>query len=542
MQTSFEKIKNNNLVQAICAFCLIFLFFLPILSKTSSYGIQLMEDHVIARYSKTCFTEPNTTPLTKVISDTVSKSVNKQHRFRPGFDIARVVAVKLFGTDFAHLAVLSWFLGVSSAYFLYLIGVILGLNFWESLLFSSLALIGTQFEIWWRLLWMEPIAMFFLCPAVFILLYETEAEKNINLLKTIYILLLLITSLIKESFILLIPAIVFAKIWFYKHKKNSTWLEAAKENAVISSILLFIFCLEIYLILFQLNLRGLDYSGIGKETYNVFKIYKVLGTFAQEQAPLGGFIIPFLLVFGYWLYGLKEDFKFFFKIDVLYFFIFFIMWVLPQALLYAKGGVYQRYFLPGIIAFSLLNVFFLAKIRLNNKLSNRKIIYFVTFAFFLYYPITQYRASNKQLNAFYSYGTKTKALFDDVNERTGSEDLIVIVGDLALNTEDISAIDKFSIYMLNKKRENIFFDFVFTKGSYNKLHKTVFKKLVDGYKERDISKVNDKSKISTIIMYSRAEPAFLVKSKDWFDIKDYNKVYYGTRWFGYYKKPSLSQS
>jgi hypothetical protein len=103
----------------------------------------------------------------------------------------------------------------------------------ESLVFVLLIFIGSQMAIWWRLGTNETIGMFFLGLA-FLFMAKCTKKENYRLNNVAFIILLIIASLCKESFIITIPALVVFKIWNEKNVFKITFKESVKNNYLLA--------------------------------------------------------------------------------------------------------------------------------------------------------------------------------------------------------------------------------------------------------------------------------------------------------------------
>lgn len=128
-------------------------------------------------------------------------------RFRPIFSIFYIFEVQIFGVNFFALSIFTGIMALFSFSFFYAGMRKLGQGWLLSIIFVLLMFLGPQSAIWWRLGTNETIAMFFLGLCFLFMAKCLDGEKYAanNIL---FVIFLSITSLCKESFIIIIPAFV----------------------------------------------------------------------------------------------------------------------------------------------------------------------------------------------------------------------------------------------------------------------------------------------------------------------------------------------
>lgn len=228
MKNFFKKINKDYLV-TILFFVSIFVFLH--FTKTLYSGYHFIDDHCLVSMkeslNKSSFLE---TAYIYTKNDFLI-------RFRPVFSFYYVLLVKVFSLNFFAMSVFMGFLGIISFSFFYFGLKNLKFTIFQSVLFVFLAFVGFQMAIWWRLGTNEPIGIFFLSLSFFFL---SKCVNNINykLSNTLFVFFLAITSLCKESFIFIIPAFLFLKIWLEKESFKISFKESVRKNLFVTSLLL----------------------------------------------------------------------------------------------------------------------------------------------------------------------------------------------------------------------------------------------------------------------------------------------------------------
>src|SRR4030095_4310618 len=103
-------------------------------------------------------------------------------------------------------------------------------------LFSLMSLVGQQSVIWYQSADLENIGMFLLSLSLFFLAKSIYSKNKISFYKTAFAISLALCSLYKESFLLMVPAILFLYLWIYAFKNSLTIIESFKFNRYLISI------------------------------------------------------------------------------------------------------------------------------------------------------------------------------------------------------------------------------------------------------------------------------------------------------------------
>lgn len=352
MKRFISAINNSNFQNYAAAgllFAGIFLFL--IYTGTLTSGYHLVDDHGMISIKSTLQEES----FLKASVDYVKNDLNI--RFRPVYYLYYISEVKLFGLDFLALSVFTGLLAFAS-FLLFYIGMRkLGHSFLKSMIFVFLIFVGPQMAIWWRLGTNETIGMFFLGLA-FLFMAKCLDRKRYKINNILFIIFLIITSLCKESFVIVIPAFVLFKIWNEKRFFQISAKESVKKN-MLSLIPVIIMLIELWIIKFVVGTNKIGYAGItssANEFYTgVKKIVWGELSLLNWMKLLGTLLSIYLISFLFNKENKKKEFIRSVKSFSLCLF-FSMMIVLPNIFMHAKSGMVERYLLPATLGLAFLAI------------------------------------------------------------------------------------------------------------------------------------------------------------------------------------------
>lgn len=133
--------------------------------------------------------------------------VRLKSRFNPMFYVIEVLKTKVFGFNYFFWILFMNILIISTSFFIAKFLLYLNFSIFESTFFIFLLFIGKQTTILWKVASMESLGMFFFSLVIFMIIKVIKSNRFLVLKKTFLVVMVLIMSLIKESFILIIPAI-----------------------------------------------------------------------------------------------------------------------------------------------------------------------------------------------------------------------------------------------------------------------------------------------------------------------------------------------
>ena len=481
-------------------------------------GFHFTDDHGIIRIND----HPKQGDFFQVARGVISNDLNL--RFRPFYFLHRVLQTRLFGINFTLWHIYNGLLAAFCAFFLYLFARNANFSFAQSLFFSFLTLLGPQAVIWWRLGPSETQGMFFLALCLFFLAKSVYAYRYNALYNWAFVVSLIMTSLCKESFIVLIPGILFLKIWLYGSQNKVSFIDAVYKNLFSIGFLILIMLIELYIIIAFVGTNKLGYVGVDQNIH----LFRLLGRSIYYTIRRGPFILALFGMFLIMRSRLNNNQKFsihnifkvfidnFLKIIILFSLIFF-----PQAFLYNKTGFWDRYLLPAFLAFSFLIVYLQREIDKSGKIS-----YFSQKIFVILLIIMLWFKVEPTINiakAFTNEGVATSSFLKSITENTNENSKIVIASDPVGNFEWSISISTYLKLVGN--RSNHYFIWIETDRI---VHNSEFserlrKEIKAEFKDKDLTNIRDFQKIECIGIFPGLEETFLAQSSTWFKRNKYQR-------------------
>ena len=436
-------IKHKNYYTALLFFAIFWLAFLGF-SGTLTSGFHLTDDHEIVRINNDLKTQ-NTLFVAKkwMKNDQVST-----HRFRPLYFFHRVMETKVFGTNFTAWSVYTAILAIATSFFLFCFLYLLAFSFWESILFSLASLIGVQATIWWRLGPNETIGMAMLSLALFFLAKYFVSQKNQKIFKILFVIFAILSTLSKESFLLLLPALILLLIYLSMLKNKLSLRDAIKKNLASVTILTAIFLGCVVYIKMFIGTGGTGYAGVAGLN---LKTYGETFWDLSKNIWLGYLILAQALILLFFSLKKKSQEKMRERVKKIAFpVILFLAIVFPQVVLHAQSGFMKRYLVPVMLAYALMFVFFLRKIRKINKF-----LWVALILLALIFIARDTRTSFSDAQDFTQEGENLESIFTTINSKTSTDDQILIVGDPIANAEWNGSLQTYLSFEIQRKNVSL---------------------------------------------------------------------------------------
>jgi hypothetical protein len=391
--------------------------------KTVFSGYHLMDDHmfldICEKYDTLSFWEV----LKTLLLDDLSI------RFRPLYWLLKAIQIGLFGDNLFLHSVFTMALGTSSNYLLFSAGLRVGLKPMQSLICSLLILAGYQTSIWWMLGPAENFGVFTLCIGVHQLAIYCDKGRLVN--KILFFVQLVLASLIKESFLILIPAALLCSL-VVDYKKNSQNLAlTVKSNFLAIGITMTFFFMVLYIIIFKIGSNSISYARID-QTWN-FTSYLQSFKFLIFDKTLWMVLISLAVPV---LSANRKKEALNRALGCLFLLVLFIV---PQGVLYAKSGFVSRYLQP---TYLILGIFMAIQFLWSNKdgkfwgnvLTGVVVLFLAARIVFNVYPSAQ---------EFNKEGKINNALFAKVKQLSKPKEPVVIVTDVGVDFEATYSIAKY---------------------------------------------------------------------------------------------------
>lgn len=422
-----ENNQKTNSVKWIDS-SIVILFFAGILSfllftGTLNSGYHFIDDHemlhIHSDLEKMSFID---TSIHWIKSDLII-------RFRPMYFFHRVLEMKIFGDNFFVLSFYTGLLAASAFSFFYFGARKLKYSIFESLLFVFLAFIGSQMAVWWRLGPSESVGMLFLGLS-FLFMAKCLNKKRYKINNILFIIFLIITSLCKESLVIIVPAFVLFKVWNEKRVFQITAKESIKNNLLLVFPIIIMF-FELLIIKFFVGTNKIGYAGMTSSA-NEF-IVGIKNMLFGENSLFDWMKLLSMLVLIYFISFLfnKESRKEKFIRSVKYLsllFLFSLMIVLPNIFMYAKSGMFERYLLPTTLGMAFLAISILQR-------TKQKFFRWLIFLAIFVFIATSFNTAKTDAVAFANEGKRTNELLSAIADHAGSNPNIIVVADPASRYE-----------------------------------------------------------------------------------------------------------
>ena len=436
---SIEKTNNTKWVDrsiVILFFVGIFLFLT--LTGTLNSGYHFIDDHGILNIKSTLDKES----FVRTNINFIKSDLNI--RFRPLYYPYYISGVKMFGVNFLNLSIFVGLMSSLSFSFFYLGMRKLGHSFLKSVIFVLLIFIGSQLSIWWRLGTNETIGVFFLGLS-FLFMAKCLEKSRYKLNNILFLVFLVMASLCKESFLIIIPAFIFFKIWNEKRVFQITSKESIKKN-ILSIIPIIIMFAELWIIKFVVGTNRIGYAGMTSSANEFYAGVKNIiwgeSSLLNWMGLLGALVLIYLASFLFNKKTRKQEFVISVKYLALYSF-FSLMVVLPSIFMYAKSGMVERYLLPTTLGLSFLAIGFW---------QNTKGIIFRGLAVLaiLIFVVVSFNTSKTNAVAFSTEGRNANEVLSAIKNNSKYDSKILLVTDPVAGYEiSYSTRNYLSFYGLN---------------------------------------------------------------------------------------------
>lgn len=340
--------KRDYAISLIFFFCFWFAFLS--LSGALTAGFHFTADHQIIYYNSVI----GEAGAAKTISEWIYGGMTSSGRFTPLYLSQRIMQIAVFGTDFFKWAVYDGVMASLSSFILSAFMGVIGFTLIEALLLPLLLSLGFQTAVWWRFGTAETTGMLLL--SLLLLFTALSVKKRRGVYDAAIIVSGVLLTLTKENLILIIPAVLFLMLWLEVRENGLGWLASLKKRIVPVAVLLGVSFAEILFIKFFVGTTGIGYAGY--EGFKPGPFLKALVNFAyagQVWLVMAGAALAFVT---------RPSGKGISR-ELVPPVVFSLLVLLPQALIYAKSGVSERYLLPGLFAFSFLTVCLLKVVREN---------------------------------------------------------------------------------------------------------------------------------------------------------------------------------
>lgn len=505
--------NKKDIVAIFLLIIVVSAFFLE--ADTITSGYQLVDDHEILRIKHDL--------ASKSFLETTLKWIEKDLtiRYRPVYYVHRIVETKVFGSNLTLWSLYTILLFIGTMLSFYAGMRKMGFPILESVGFLLLTFIGPQMEIWWRLGPNETIGMFFLGLAFFFML---NCEKRYWLNTILFSFFLVLASLSKESFTIIIPAMLIFKI-FHEKKKFSLPIKDVFKKNIILLIPLLVMVFNLYIIVFVVGTNQIGYAGVSGSALDIIK-----GGMNILTRSLKNYLLLSLAFLGVASFRMRKKnvLEFYRNISLPFWVLLFI--VTPNLILYAESGMMAgRYLLPLVLGFS---IFIVALIRETGKTLNglRVIFLIIVFGFTAYLSAQAFKTAQ----AYSEKGIKVNAFLSAVLENsTESSEVLLVVDPLSYFEASIAV----QSYISLDKNIPLYGYAVYNPDTWNDRGNLVIggENLIDIWESWfDGKSFSDLTNNPDLIIFLERAPVEQFFNESGIDKKDYTKLFqaYGFFVFG----------
>jgi hypothetical protein len=532
-------LRNISNGKVFLLFLLFWFGFLAITGTLNS-GYHFTDDHDVLRIER----DLSDTTIGREVGLFFKDLFQSKMRFRPFYTLHRRIATALLGPNFFAWSVYTGLMAILTAFFLYLFMRKTGYTLLESMLFAFLTQLGHQAAIWWKLGANETLGMFVLSASMLLMAQSVFAKKN----KLIYRLLFIVTAVLatwsKESFVLMLPALVLWRIYLTREAEEVSLKEAIKRNVITGGLLLAVCLAEVGHIVFRVGTTGIQYAG-----YEGFKPSVFIKTALAGFMAVQGWVLVLLLglcaVAAY--RGSKRtgksigsgDFSFLWWQTLIAAFI-----IGPQVVLYMKSGMMERYLLPGVMGYTFLMVVLLRFLREKMiPTANRNVVFSLkrplqatAILLLAVVALQGLRVSRYTAIAFAEEGRGTNDWFQSIRRNTAPQDLLLVVTDTGRYYEPAVSLKTYLDIAMD--RENTLFTPTtldirpIANPYWQRLNRRFFRKNPDFR----LDQPEARQRIRAFLLFPELEQHFLQSARQWFEPSAYTRYTYKSGYVAYFGK------
>lgn len=299
-----------------------------------------------------------------VVRDHFGERLLGMKRLVPVYLAHKLFEVYVLGTDLTAWSLYTAFIGSLTALALFAFGRLMRLSVFEAFAFSLIVVLGEQSVLWWRYLHGEGIGLLLTALALACVPMSVRKPSREQRYRVLFVVLCVLASLCKESFVLLLPALAFAWLLAHWRARGGGVLELLRNHAAMISVLAAVCVLELVLIRFVLGRTYFYYTG-----WSGFDAERFAATTREFFSPhRSSILFVFVAAAGLYLARARRpggNWKF----DAtgatgLGLLVLAAAIVVPQLLLYMSSGFsglesinFNRYLVPATFSLAVLAVF-----------------------------------------------------------------------------------------------------------------------------------------------------------------------------------------
>lgn len=444
-------------------------------------------------------------------------------RFRPIYDILLRLCTQLYGLNPIIWYLSSLLVAITTSFVFYLVGRLQEFSQLEAIGFTGLIILGQQVSTYTRFGTPETTATLFVALSLLFASLNSDRYIRKNIFNCLFILFALLAALNKEACILILPGLVYFKIWHLARSTNISLRESFAINRFSTIFILscFVFCL-VYIKL--AGVSGPGYAGVDGDTLSISRLFDSL---LSNAAIFGSAIIANI---GYYLTTENRD-----RIQIDRFYVLASLLIIPQLIIYNKTGMNWHYILPAAIGVSLLAFYPISRIEKKSSKPYRIVIYLVIIILTLQLIFT---------GAYFvdisKRTTPIQVMVSDISHCVGQSNYLAIVGNPDLDFEALTAIYEIRNSVIHNDRM-----LLETYGSYNSdltitidelkadekkwhsINSQSSRSLKNTYNNMTIDRQNSSAIKGIVLTHaSKVEKSMVALNLDWFQVDRLTKKIY----------------
>ena len=280
-------------------------------------------------------------------------------RFRPAWHLNIFLSALLFGDNMLLQGFRQIFLNIITAFLIYWLGRRIRWTHGESLLFAGISLIGTQSAVFYQTLAIEtPALIIFLLSWHFIISYLNSNERYKKIVWYAgFIIFSLLAALMKENFILALPASYVFYCMQYNEKYPAGFYKTITHTLKTGVFLSLATLVCLWAVFKFTGSNDSGYAGVSLST-GIF-------TYLKSAIYLYG-LSGCILAFGGFLYLYLQNKKTFLG-ESLFPVLLFLAITVPQIIIYGKSNIIDRYLIPAITGCAYFSLYIYRELRKQDK-------------------------------------------------------------------------------------------------------------------------------------------------------------------------------
>lgn len=452
-------------------------------------------------------------------------------RFVPLYYINQILLTQLLGINANVWFTFSCLLLSMTAFAMFWFARLLNISLLIACIFPALALVGPQASIWTQPSYTQVTGTFFLAISmVFAVLFAKSKSKNQALILNILLVLsALCASLIKESYIICIPALIALRIWSYGYLNRTEFYESVLKTLKTNIILLVVLIIQLSYIFFIIGSDGMKYAGVDQQTFQLVKILNTALDFSKSSHfwIFPSSVLATFLVLSYRKQSIISFIKKLLPCIVISFLI-----IAPQILLYTKSGIlvlFGYYLIPATIGSALLITYSLEILK-----SSSKFIGYIFISISIAAIVSSISTVWTTYNTIAYHNSTINRLFEEITKCTPNNESILIVANPRVRNEAIRVTPKILDHAYDRQnlviatyglKDAEFFSNTLqeTESQLMFLNPQKIQHMLDEYDYPKITYFEDKKKISAVVIFDGLDNDFLQTSNTWFDLDNYEK-------------------